>query len=399
VIVNSCTVTAAAAHKTRQALHAARRRMPAAFIVVAGCSATIDADRLTADGTADLIVPTAAKAELVSLLPADVRVRPARPCVVTARAASGPFTIPTAGRRLTRTRHVLKVQEGCDYRCSYCVVPDARGLPRSRQWEDVLAEARERIADGVHELVLSGVNLACYRDGDRTIADLVAALTELAGDFRIRLSSVEPGPVLPALIRVMSERRARVCRFLHLPLQYGEDSILRRMNRRYSVEEYAAAARQAVDAIPDLCLGTDLMVGFPGETEETFRACCQTVAGLPFAYLHVFRFSPRPGTAAAEFGDRVPASVVARRFRELTAIGTDKATEYARSQIGHRLSVLTETRGRSGRWEGWSDNYLRVELAPDGAPAEANRVVTALPVSVLGPRRVLARIESPSPAR
>lgn len=370
-VINSCTVTAAAARKTRQTARAFRRQQPGAYLVLAGCDANVSADSWVVDGTVDLVVPNPAKTRLFEYLPDELI--PGTPEVVTVDSGDwGSFREEGAGAFVERTRANLKIQEGCEFFCSYCIVPYARGPARSRAWDDWLREARELTAQGYHEVVLTGVNIATYQDEGRDLADLLEALLALPGDFRIRLGSTEPGPILRRVVEVMAAN-PRVCRFLHLPLQYGEDTILRAMNRRYTLAEYAAFAEEAAATIPGLCLGTDIITGFPGETEATFAICCETIRELPINHLHVFTYSPRQGTPAATFPDQVPGDLAQHRADILTAIGQEKAGDFARSQVGQVVQIITEERNANGNWEGWSDHYLRVELI--GADPGENALV------------------------
>jgi threonylcarbamoyladenosine tRNA methylthiotransferase MtaB len=393
LVVNSCTVTAESAAKTRKTVHAARRRCPGAFIVLVGCAAEMEAQAWQGDSQVDLIVGNVAKTRLSQVLPAGLE-RPGQPgvhlgCVPRREADPAPFTEAGAGLYPERTRANLKIQEGCDFFCSYCIVPRVRGPARSRQWDDALREAEELRRRGHREIVLAGVNIATYADGGRDLADLAEAILALGPGFRLRLGSTEPGPVLPKLLRLMA-REPRLCRFLHLPLQYGEDSILGAMKRRYSVAEYADLATLAAASVPGLCLGSDLIVGFPGETAAAFQTCCDTVRRLPINHLHVFTFSAREGTAAAALSATVPGDVAARRATELSRLGLEKAAAFAQSQVGQVLQIITEELTPRGTWQGWSDNYLCVEI-PATPDLDANQCVTVQIEAHLGGRRLRGR--------
>lgn len=269
-----------------------------------------------------------------------------------------------------RTRAWLKIQEGCNGTCAYCLVPRARGSERSRDRDEIIVESTRLVAAGHRELVLTGVNLCAWRQGRQGIADLVAALLEIPGEYRLRLGSLEPHPAVADLLALMAARPERLCRFMHLPLQHGDDEVLARMNRPYRRESFAKFARAAAIRVPGLHLGTDLIVGFPGETEAHFRSGRDFVAALPLANWHVFRFSPRPGTPAAALADQVPAGMVQRRARELAAVATAMAVKFRAAQLGQVLTVLTEQ--RSGAMvAGWSDNYLRVRIAAPELPRNA----------------------------
>ncbi len=393
MIVNSCAVTGAAAQKTRQCLRATRRRWPRAYIVLAGCMPDAETETAAPPPACDLVVPNALKPRLAELLPPELR--PDQAAADTGLADSkaggepGLFREAATGHYPGHTRAQLKIQEGCDFFCSYCIVPFTRGRPRSRERADIMREAGELLANGHRELVLAGVNVATYDDHGCRLADLVAELLRLPGDFRLRLSSTEPGPECRRLISLMAAE-PRLCRFLHLPLQYGEDTILRRMNRRYTVAEFADLAAFAARRVPGICLGSDVMVGFPGETDAVFAACREAVAGLPLAYLHVFTYSPRPGTRAEGFPDRVESAVAAARHRQLAGLGRRQAKAFAVAAVGAPLRILVEEHNAAGRAEGWSDNYLRVELDTAEAPG-LNTFADVQVLAATGPRRVLAR--------
>jgi threonylcarbamoyladenosine tRNA methylthiotransferase MtaB len=390
LVVNSCTVTAESAAKTRKAVHGARRRSPDALVVVVGCAAELEAAAWQADGEVDLIVGNVAKTRLSQILPRGLE-RPRQPSVhvgAVPRREAPPAAFSEAGTGVypERTRANLKIQEGCDFGCSYCIVPRVRGPARSRQWSDALREADELRRRGHREIVLAGVNIATYSDQGRDLADLVEAILALGPGFRVRLGSTEPGSVLPRLIRLMG-REPRLCRFLHLPLQYGEDTVLRAMQRRYTVAEYTGLAQAAATALPGLCLGSDIIVGFPGETAASFESCRETVRCLPINHLHVFTYSVREGTPAAVLPGTVPGDLAARRAAELSRLGLEKAKALARSQVGQTLEIITEARTPRGFWQGWSDNYLSVEI-PDAPDLAANQWVRVRIETDLGGRRL-----------
>ncbi len=380
-IVNSCAVTGTAVQKSRQLVSSARKRFPESYIVLCGCAAK--ERELIGDATCakiDLLLPNPKPVSLAALLPSEPRhvEHPPVEAKVTAPLTDG-FTLPTTGFSGERTRANLKIQEGCDFRCTYCIVPDVRGPARSRDSADVLREAKELITAGCHELVLTGVNIATYRDAaGRDLAALCEQILALPGDFRIRLGSTEPGPVLDRIIALMASD-SRMCRFLHLPLQYGDDAILRRMGRRYTCEEYAAAALSAAEKIPGVCLGTDLMVGFPGEDDAAFANCLKFVEEMPLGLMHVFSYSRRPNTVAAKW-PLPPASAVSCSERVMLDLAGRKARALAASQVGSTVRVLLE--GKGAQPHGWSDNYLKVML-PENLSLEPNTFHTCRIIEVL----------------
>lgn len=358
-VINSCAVTAVATQKSRHAVSQARRLNPQAFVVLCGCAAS---DRHALDSAdhalPDLVVPNPKPPSLAALLP-----DPPVHCDAVCRrhesaAASEGFVIPLTGRYSVHTRAHLKIQEGCNFHCTYCIVPQTRGESHSRDKADVLREARELLACGHKELVITGVNIATYCNHGADLAGLLEELLSLPGDFRLRLGSVEPGPVLDRLISLM-EREDRICRFLHLPVQYGHDAILRRMGRHYDCAQYAATVADAVSRLDGICIGTDLMVGFPGEDDAIFEQCRRFVEAMPYGLMHVFSYSPRQDTPAAGW-PRPPSDAVASREKSMLALARRKAEAFARHQLGRTVRVLIEKDG-----SGWSENYLKVQLPPE----------------------------------
>lgn len=388
-IVNSCIVTAAAAQKTRQAVRRIRRKNPTAFVVLVGCGAELEADKWRNEEALNLVVPNHTKTHLSELLPPslDSEINPTIVADNSDHTGSDLFTETGCGFYPNRTRANLKIQEGCDFFCSYCIVPYTRGKPRSRKWNDVIREAKELIARGHKEIILTGVNIACYEDHDRKLSELLQELLTLPGDFRLRLSSTEPCPELPRLIAVMRES-SRICRFLHIPMQYGENEILQRMNRRYTIEQYNELIYTAASQVPDICLGSDVIVGFPGETTSQFEQCLSTVQTLPLAYLHVFRYSPRPGTPAAQFSNQVHGDIASARHRRLRALADSKTSAFTRELAGKTATVLTESKNERGNWEGWTDNYVRAELTNAFSDLEKNQFVTTTITETQPGRRV-----------
>ncbi len=375
VVLNTCAVTGIASRKSRQLVSLARRRNPEAFLVVCGCAAS---DPGLLEGSCgkmvDLLLCNPKPQRLSAYLPEEPRHLPREEAVqpVKAQEPRDCFTVPGVGLHGDRTRAHLKVQDGCSFRCTYCIVPSVRGPACSRAWEDVLREARELVSRGYKELVLTGVNVAAYRQPQGDLADLLAALLEIPGDFRLRLGSVEPGPSLERILELMAGH-PRMCRFLHLPLQYGEATILRRMGRRYTLEEYGDTVRRAAERIPGICLGTDVMVGFPGETEALFAQCYDYLDSLPLALMHVFRYSPRPGTPAATWPGRPTGAVSRPREEKLLSLAARKARAFASSQLGKSLPVLLEEEGEG--WQGWSDNYLHVVLQKLPASCDVKEIL------------------------
>jgi threonylcarbamoyladenosine tRNA methylthiotransferase MtaB len=273
-----------------------------------------------------------------------------------------------------RTRAFVKIQDGCDNACTYCIVHILRGPVRSRPPEEVVAEIAERVREGYQEAVLTGVNIGAYgRDLGRPggLAGLVAAILAQTDLPRLRLSSVEPWDVDEPLLALWPN--PRLCRQLHLPLQSGCEATLRRMGRRITAAEYARLLERIRAAVPDMAVTTDIIVGFPGEDEAEFAESLAFVERMGFARLHVFPFSPRPGTPAARMGGQVPEPVMQERAARMRDLGERLAARYRRRFLGQELAVLWERRRRDGLWHGLTDNYLQVVTA---CPADLyNRIV------------------------
>lgn len=369
VIVNTCTVTARAEVSDRQAIRRAARSSPGSRVVVTGCWAQTSPGQVAAVPGVDLVVGNADKhrlPELVERLLADARERgvPERRHVSDIGSLHAVPEPVTPARGAGRSRAFLKVQDGCRHRCAFCVVPLARGPSRSVPPGVVLAQARRLAADGHRELVLTGVDLGDYGAGlvpRPTLAALVGDLASVPGLRWVRLSSVLPAYFTPALVEAVT-RSALVASHLHVPLQSGSDRVLRRMRRPYTIARYRDLVERLAAGIPALGLGTDVIVGFPGETAADFDATVALVEALPFSYLHVFPYSPRRGTEAAGHEGRVDDRVVARRSRVLRELGRAKNLAFRRALVGRTLEVLVLERRdpATGGLIGLTGNYVEV---------------------------------------
>lgn len=368
-VINTCTVTHLADRKSRQVIRRATRTSPGALIVVTGCYAQVAPDEVLKIPGVDLVVGTRDRTRIVEL-------------VEMAKKNDGPFNAVAdlsgvqefeelpAGGIPGRARAFLKIQEGCDNYCTYCIVPYARGPLRSLRPERVMEEVQKLLAAGYREIVLTGIRTGAYGrdlDGDVDLPLLISSLSSLPGRFRLRLSSVEPQDVSPRLIEVLASSPV-MCRHLHLPLQSGDDWILRRMGRRYGTGEFRQLVADLRRAIPGIAVTTDVIVGFPGERVENFNNTCRFVEEIGFAGLHVFKYSPRRSTPAAGFSGQVTPEEKEVRSRKLTALGYRLARRFAFQQVGTELEVLVERpyERRPGYYEGHTDNYL-VAVFPAGA--------------------------------
>ncbi|HEX2050803.1 MAG TPA: tRNA (N(6)-L-threonylcarbamoyladenosine(37)-C(2))-methylthiotransferase MtaB [Actinomycetota bacterium] len=337
VVVNTCTVTREATKASRSAIRRAARAHPGARVVVVGCYAVSDPDEVRALDGVDVVLGNDAKERLAEELGARPSTAPLLRLGM-GRVAARPPDSP-------RVRANLKVQTGCDEWCTFCIIPVTRGPLRSLDDDALVAEARARVAAGARELVLTGVHLGKYgydRGGDeRNLVRLLRRLLDVPGVARVRLSSILSNHLTDEVVELIA-REPRVCRHLHVPLQAGDDRVLAAMNRPYRVAGYLDAVERAARALPGLALATDVIVGFPGETDDAFEATMDVVRRVGFSKLHVFRYSERPGTPAAELGRRVPPDVKRDRSKRLIDLGNELRTRWLEAHVGPPLEVLVE---------------------------------------------------------
>jgi threonylcarbamoyladenosine tRNA methylthiotransferase MtaB len=372
VILNTCTVTSAADDDARQAVRRAHRANPAARILVTGCYAQRAPEELARLPGVRWVVGNSHKEAIADLLAAPDGVTDFHGEIrVGEISGAREFVAAPVDDAGDRTRPNLKIQDGCNNRCTFCIIPSVRGPSRSAEADDVAAQERA-LAARYREVVLSGINLGRWgRDAGRSqgmrLAGLLKRLLAETPIERIRLSSVEPMDWSDELLELMAST-PRLARHVHLPLQSGCDAVLKRMKRRYRTRHYADRIERARRLMPDAGIGADVMDGFPGETDAEFEESRRFIAAMPFTYLHVFTYSERPGTPAAEAGGQVPIPVRKHRNRVLRELAAAANLEFRRRFVGRRLSVVTLDPGLPAL----SDNYLRVELA---VPREANRIV------------------------
>jgi threonylcarbamoyladenosine tRNA methylthiotransferase MtaB len=364
-VINTCTVTHLADRKSRQVIRRCRKNNPGAKVVVAGCYSQVSPQEVERIPGVNLVVGTLEKNRIVEWLE-EMGEDAGQPVLkVRDLCEARDFEDLEIDRVIGRTRAYLKIQDGCEQYCSYCIIPYARGPGRSRPKPGVLREARRLIAAGFKEIVLTGIHLGAYGrdlDAGASLEDLLPELLALSGDVRWRLSSLEPTEVSGALLEIMASF-PNICPHLHLPLQSAHDEILKTMNRPYSTGEYRKVIERVRTVLPDIAVTTDIMVGFPGETDEHFKVYPGFIEEMAFSRLHVFKFSPRRGTPAALFEGQVPASVSEERSRQMIRLGERLARRYAGRFVGRTLRVLAETEKGEGCWEGHSENYLLIEFA------------------------------------
>jgi threonylcarbamoyladenosine tRNA methylthiotransferase MtaB len=411
VVVNTCTVTSTADQKSRQAVRRARRANPDAQIVVTGCSVQVGREAFKAADPAARLIDNRMKDGLLAELAALVgEARPVGDSLDRALPTLSGVEIDgiADGRAaVERTRAFIKVQDGCSFFCTYCIIPAARGPERSLSPETVLEDVRRALRAGHREIVLTGINIGTYDGGwsERgkrgahtrsalTLAGLVRRLLEETDVERIRLSSIEPQHVDDELLRVWTDGAPRTMPHLHLPLQSGDDGVLRRMGRRYLSADYAAVVERVRAAVPGVAIHGDVIVGFPAEDEAAWERSLAFIRSIDFAGLHVFRYSARPGTAAIRMAGHVDEPTKKRRAAALLAVAADARARWAAGHVGTECDVLFEERLADGRWVGHATDHTLVAARPDDALPVANGIGRVLVESIDGqaPDRVVGRI-------
>ncbi len=364
-LINTCTVTGTGDKKSLQMVRRFRRLYPESRIVLCGCMAQLYGEELLAGTGADLIIGTQHRTAVAELL--QKVIDSGKPvCAVEPMPDHLCFEGLTVSRQNERTRAVVKIQEGCDNRCTYCIIPRVRGPIRSRPLEDIRKEIRRLSDSGFCEIVLTGIHLTSYgRDLDRSVNlnDVVDAVQQQDGIIRVRLGSLEPVVVTPEFAgRLRND--SKICPQFHLALQSGSDSVLRRMKRRYNTSQYLKAVDNIREVFPHAAITTDILTGFPGETDEEFRETAGMIEKVGFSRIHVFPYSSRPFTPAAEMPGQLTETEKQRRCRELIAVGEKTALAYSRSWVGQAAELIPEEKVKDA-WEGYTPEYLRVRLRPE----------------------------------
>ncbi|MGD9115820.1 MAG: tRNA (N(6)-L-threonylcarbamoyladenosine(37)-C(2))-methylthiotransferase MtaB [Dehalococcoidia bacterium] len=347
-ILNTCTVTHVADGKCRRLLNQARRRSPKALLVVVGCYVErARRDSLAIKG-ADLALDNRQKMDMVTFLEAGGYLsRP--PAVPSAPAAS-------------RTRALVRVQDGCNNFCAYCIVPLVRGREKSLPADRIVAEVEQRVADGDKEVVLTGTEIGAYSYRGIDLGGLIERILDETDVARLRLSSLQPQEITPRLVGLWQD--GRLCRHFHLSLQSGSDAVLARMGRCYDTAEYRRAVDLIRKAVPGVAVTTDIIVGFPGESDAEFNESYDFARNMRFARIHVFPYSPRPGTKAADMPGQVADSIKRERSRKMLALGRAAVRNFKKQFLGEKVTVLWEKES-GGVWSGLTDNYIRVFTKSD----------------------------------
>ena len=379
-LINTCSVTEVADHKCRQIIHRMVRQNPGAFVIVTGCYAQLESATIAKIEGVDLVLGSNEKADLIQYLSdawnkTDIESTADK----SSEEGKGKYhsvktkdikSFQASCSRGNRTRYFLKVQDGCNYFCTYCTIPYARGFSRNPSIESLVQQAEEAAKEGGKEIVLTGVNIGDFGEttGEKFL-DLVKALDKVEGIERFRISSLEPDLIDDDLIEYCAQSRAFMPHF-HIPLQSGSDEVLKLMHRRYDTKLFAHKIKLIKEKMPDAFIGVDVMVGSRGERPEYFEDCYNFLASLPVTQLHVFPYSERPGTSALSIPYVVDAREKKHRAHKLLKLSDEKTRAFYAAHIGQEADVLFEKAARGKAMHGFTDNYIRVELSPNQAKEE-----------------------------
>lgn len=360
-IINTCTVTNFGDKKSRQLIRKVKRQNPDAFVAAAGCYAQTSPDDILSIEGVNLVVGTSGRNDIVRLVE-EGYLSKEKKSVVSEIMKVRDFEEMRVSNLEDRTRAYIKIQDGCDRFCSYCIIPYARGPVRSRRLEDIIDEVNKLSANGFKEVVLTGIHVASYGKDLKNVSliDVVKEVAKNEDIERIRLSSVEPNIITEEFMEELS-RIDKFCDHFHLSLQSGCGKTLKDMNRRYTPDEYSLAVETVRKYMPDAGFTTDIIVGFPGESDEDYKESCAFAEKIKFLKIHVFPYSPKKGTPAAERKDQILNSVKSERSKHLIAISDELGERFIGSFVGREMKVLFERKDSEGMWEGHTTNYIKVK--------------------------------------
>jgi len=360
LVINTCTVTENGDTETRRLVHKVARRNPNARIALVGCQAQVQKEKLADLPNVRWVVGNQRKMDLVQVF--NEHADPLTAQIITPTIERRPFTLPVAA--VTRDHRAnIKIQDGCDFFCSFCEIPYARGRARSRVFDDILLEARALAASGHKEIILTGINIGTYAHEGKTLLDVVQALETIDELERIRISSIEP-TTIPGVIFDFMQPGHKLCRYLHIPIQSGSDEILTAMKRKYSVKEFSDFVYMARARVPQICIGTDVIVGFPGETDRHFKETEALLRELPIDYIHVFSYSNRHMAQSRVREDGIAALTIQDRSQRLRELSEHMRVLFYQSLIGTRQSVIFEGL-KNDFWIGVTDNYVKIKMQSD----------------------------------
>lgn len=369
-VINTCSVTENADKQFKQIVRKALKTNPKAFLAAVGCYAQLKPEELASVDGVDLVLGAKEKFNITQYI--DDLTKNNEGVVHSCEIAETDFYVGSYSIG-DRTRAFLKVQDGCDYKCTYCTIPMARGISRSDTIENILSNAKKISDKGIKEIVLTGVNIGDYGKGEfgnkkheHTFLELVQALDKVEGIERLRISSIEPNLIKDETIDFIAQSNSFVPHF-HIPLQSGSNEILKKMKRRYLRELYVSRVAKIREVMPDACIGVDVIVGFPGETDEHFLETYHFLNELDISYLHIFTYSERDNTEAVLMDGVVPDAVRAKRSKMLRGLSAKKRNAFYESQLGKEKTVLFESDNKQGYIHGFTENYVKVKAPWDPA--------------------------------
>lgn len=356
-IINTCTVTENSDSDTRRLVNKLTNHNPDMKIALIGCQSQVHKNTLLKLKNVKWVIGTAEKMNthhiISQTLECDDKV------CQTEKIQRTPFKIPSSSIDHHHTRANIKIQDGCDFYCSFCVIPFARGPARSRVYEDIIRECIALGAAGHQEIVITGINVGTYDYENKTIVDVIEGISKINTIKRIRISSIEPTTVPKQLIEMM-KTNPKLCRYLHIPLQSGSQEILREMARKYTIQDFRNFIQWAYETVPDICIGTDVIVGFPGETKAHFDETVANLLTMPIHYFHVFSYSERKFARSTKKTIKVNPATIAERSKILRKISEQKRQAFYKSHIGKKITVLFESK-KNDIWQGLTDNYIKVQ--------------------------------------
>ncbi len=373
-VINTCTVTDKADDEVRYLMRRLRRQSPDIRLALIGCQAELRRKELLACANVHWVIGAARKMDTADIIMEDLQENKRS---VMGLVTAAPFTMPYDLAPEGRTRANLKIQDGCDHFCAYCEVPFARGVPRSREFRDIMLAARALAGAGYKEIILTGVNIGLYANEGKDLVDVIKGVTKIAGLERVRLSSIEYSSLVERLAPLMGPSR-KFCRYLHVPVQSGCDRTLARMGRRYRATDLAATFKVMCRKVPGIMIGADVIAGFPGETDRDFEETLSFLEKMPVHYLHVFSYSDRSRARSRSFKRHVKPDVISSRAGRLRELGWQKRRAFLQGLVGSTVEVLFENK-KDQHWIGHTDNYVTIKII--SAKALHNRTV---PVRITG---------------
>jgi threonylcarbamoyladenosine tRNA methylthiotransferase MtaB len=380
-VINTCSVTDQADKKCRQVVHKIKNQSPAAYIAVVGCYAQLNPEEIASNLGVDLVLGTQEKFNILDHL---AEIGKSNEPLIYSCEIEKVDSFDSSHSESDRTRSFLKVQDGCDYSCSYCTIPLARGKSRNKSIKELVDETKKIASSGIKEIILSGVNIGDFgKSTNESFFDLIKNLEQIEGIERIRISSIEPNLLTDEIIEHVSKSK-KILNHFHIPLQSGCNQILAKMQRRYKRELFESRVLRIKDLMPDAFIGVDVIVGFPGETDELFSEAFAFLEKLPVSFYHVFSYSERQNTKSVLMSNKIPKSKITERSKKVHELANKKHTEFYKQHIGIITNVLFESSKKDGMIFGFTENYIKVETKYDKSFIGQIKQVKLMPIAPSG---------------